>query len=332
MRLWVAGPLGLAAWGLYVQAQASILSTASSGIAILWSLVGLGAVFVAAYLWKRWWLSGLAALAAGLVMWLAQGGPLHAAVGVTALFAALVSWWANRRYDWPLTPFQAFSTVAVLVMVSLSLSALLGTRGIPINNRTTLALVVLYLSTPPWEWAVVIVVLRQSRHLRAFIRANYRDRRFWTHLGGGFLTGLGMVALTAVIVSVESHGLKVHVRANNPFVFAPGLAQHRWLAAGLVGGGVMILAPLAEEALFRGILFGTLASRWGYWPGTLVSAAIFGLAHLDLSLLVPLGLAGLILNGLYHRTRSLVTSTAAHATLNIVSVLSALSAGGMLHL
>jgi len=42
-------------------------------------------------------------------------------------------------------------------------------------------------------------------------------------------------------------------------------------------------------------------------------------------------LAGFLLNVLYHGSRSLIPSTVAHATLNAVSVASALAAAGVLH-
>ncbi len=332
VRFAITGPLGLLALGLYAQAAVAVILAPSGAQAILWALVGLGAVFAASYLWQRWWVSAPATAIIGLIVTLLAGGQLHSPLVVTALFSALVGWWSKKRLTWPLRPAEAFLAIGVLVMVSLSLSAMLATRGAPLNTQAPQALAVLYLSTPPWEWIVVLAVLSQSRHLRLFLAENYARGNFLRHAGIGLAAGIGMLVVTAAVVSAESHGLKVHVRANNPFVFAPSLSRHRTLAQALIAGAVVVLAPLGEEALFRGVLFSSLSSRWGYAIGTVTSAAVFGLAHLDLSLLLPLGVAGLVLNELYRRTGSLVTSTVAHATLNGLAVFSALGATGVIHL
>lgn len=43
-----------------------------------------------------------------------------------------------------------------------------------------------------------------------------------------------------------------------------------------------VIAPLAEETLFRGYAFGQLVRRagWGVWPAALVTGLIFGVVHL----------------------------------------------------
>jgi uncharacterized protein len=43
----------------------------------------------------------------------------------------------------------------------------------------------------------------------------------------------------------------------------------------LVGG---LIAPVAEEIYFRGILYGYLR-RWGFWPALVLSTSIFALLH-----------------------------------------------------
>jgi membrane protease YdiL (CAAX protease family) len=91
-------------------------------------------------------------------------------------------------------------------------------------------------------------------------------------------------------------------------------------------GAIVLFAPLAEEGLFRGLLFGGLVNAFGFWPAALVSGAVFGAAHLDLSLWVGLSVAGVWLDWLYWRYRSLWVSTVAHATLNGLSVLLAMTA------
>jgi membrane protease YdiL (CAAX protease family) len=55
----------------------------------------------------------------------------------------------------------------------------------------------------------------------------------------------------------------------------------------------MVLAPLFEETLFRGVLLPVLGRRFGAATGVVGSALVFGLAHLSLGELMPLVVLGL---------------------------------------
>jgi membrane protease YdiL (CAAX protease family) len=60
----------------------------------------------------------------------------------------------------------------------------------------------------------------------------------------------------------------------------------------------VVVAPLFEETLFRGVLLPVLTRHWGAAAGVGLSALIFGLAHLSLGELTPLTLLGLALGWL----------------------------------
>ena len=55
----------------------------------------------------------------------------------------------------------------------------------------------------------------------------------------------------------------------------------------------VVMAPLFEEIVFRGFLFRGLANSWGWVWGAVASAAIFGAAHLQLDVFVPLARSGI---------------------------------------
>jgi uncharacterized protein len=99
------------------------------------------------------------------------------------------------------------------------------------------------------------------------------------------------------------------------FTAQPIFAVKSWgqLALLLVIGGVM--APVAEEALFRGILMQRWARRWGTLTGVLASSALFALMHQEW-----LGrfAAGVLLSALYLRTRRLWAPIAVHALTNVL--------------
>jgi membrane protease YdiL (CAAX protease family) len=96
-----------------------------------------------------------------------------------------------------------------------------------------------------------------------------------------------------------------------------------WLA--LTGFGVIVLAPLGEETLFRGFLYGGFRRFWPMVPAAVASGALFGLGHLQgiefWVLITPLWVVGIGLAILYEKRRSLVASMAAHATFNVIGFL-----------
>ncbi len=81
----------------------------------------------------------------------------------------------------------------------------------------------------------------------------------------------------------------------------------------------ILVAPIAEELIFRGFLF-NLGLRYGnFWVGAIVSSVLFGAAHGDLELFLPLTLVGFVLATVYYRSKNLVASMIAHASFNAVA-------------
>jgi membrane protease YdiL (CAAX protease family) len=92
----------------------------------------------------------------------------------------------------------------------------------------------------------------------------------------------------------------------------------------LVVLAVVIVAPVAEEAFFRGVVFNAwrreAGRRWAFFG----SAALFAAIHLSLLSLLPIFLLGIGLAWVYDRTKSLLAPMVMHATVNGISVALAL--------
>lgn len=58
-----------------------------------------------------------------------------------------------------------------------------------------------------------------------------------------------------------------------------GLAQEGVAALVLLAVSAVVLAPVAEETLNRGVLLRAGMTRWGFVPAALVSSGIFGVFH-----------------------------------------------------
>lgn len=76
---------------------------------------------------------------------------------------------------------------------------------------------------------------------------------------------------------------------------------------------LVVVAPITEEFLFRGIILQRWATKWGIQAGLLGSSLLFGIGHANF---VGLSMVGMVLGLLYIRTRSLIVPIACHAMNN----------------
>jgi membrane protease YdiL (CAAX protease family) len=96
-------------------------------------------------------------------------------------------------------------------------------------------------------------------------------------------------------------------------------------AATAIAGYIVItclLAPIAEEVFFRGLLFPVLRSRWGTAAGVLATGLLFSLVHASgspVEALIVLFVLGSGLCLLYLRTGSLLPCIGLHALNNAIA-------------
>ena len=140
----------------------------------------------------------------------------------------------------------------------------------------------------------------------------------WTPLTRGYLLSkpwgtLLWVALfslgTIIPLSFLYEQLGIEMDENTQQIFT-SLMKEPW---GYVAIG--ILAPLAEEVVFRGAILRTLLgimSKKNHWVAIMISAAIFGIVHANLAQFINALLMGLLLGWMYYRTGSLVPGILLH--------------------
>ncbi|MFG1857463.1 CPBP family intramembrane glutamic endopeptidase [Actinomadura geliboluensis] len=136
-----------------------------------------------------------------------------------------------------------------------------------------------------------------------------RTPRFWAWVGLSFVL---------VFVAGQSTALMLNGLLGSP-VLDRGVV-HRWSSSfGLVVLLTLVVAPMSEEALFRGLLYPLLRRRAGAQMSVVVTALAFAFAHGDLiqaATVVPLAL---LLALVYERTRALWPVVALHAVFNFVA-------------
>lgn len=82
---------------------------------------------------------------------------------------------------------------------------------------------------------------------------------------------------------------------------------------------LVVVTPLTEEMLFRGLLFGGFKSKWGFVPAALLSGLLFGAVHWQPNVVIATVVLGWLLAWLYHSTGSLWASIALHSLKNAVA-------------
>ena len=125
---------------------------------------------------------------------------------------------------------------------------------------------------------------------------------------------LGTVAVSVAVsqIGLEPQGVKQALKiAQDPAALVVGLA----LLAGV--------APLVEELIFRGLLYGWLAGRWGSGIAFIGSSLAFAAAHVELAHVVLVLPLGLMFGWLRWRSGSLWPSLVAHMANNGLAVAAA---------
>lgn len=86
---------------------------------------------------------------------------------------------------------------------------------------------------------------------------------------------------------------------------------------------VVVMAPVLEEILFRGLIQNSASREYGPVRGILIASAIFGIIHLVPQQVINAFFCGIILGYIYYRTKSLIPVIAIHLLNNGVAYISA---------
>lgn len=149
-----------------------------------------------------------------------------------------------------------------------------------------------------------------------------------THIGLKRLVAWLFLALAAIIIPsqiLESMGFLQYVAEQTGSPLYQDVIYH--IAQGSTGARILliimavIVAPLAEECCFRGILYNILKHWGGAIPAMLASALLFSAVHVALPQAVPLFLFGMVQCMAYERAKTLWLPIAIHAVFNALSVL-----------
>lgn len=128
-----------------------------------------------------------------------------------------------------------------------------------------------------------------------------------------FILNLGLMQLSGLLWT----GLGFEVQ-NQPTIVA--LQQgHSMLQVVLIAIAALVLAPVVEELLFRGLLYPWLRMVTSSRTAVTVTTVLFALSHMNLLGFLPLVCFGLLLIWLYDTTDNLLAPIAAHFVFNLIN-------------
>jgi membrane protease YdiL (CAAX protease family) len=161
-----------------------------------------------------------------------------------------------------------------------------------------------------------VIVWARVRHRATPALLGLRVRM--ADLGVGALAGLLGVVVTAAITQV--------VLALAREIVGGGVKAPEQLPSDLDGTGpillaglvVVVVAPVAEELLFRGFIYQALRRWRGVTQAMLLSAGWFAVAHLAPVIMPAIFVLGVILAYVFEHRGSLAATATAHAVYNLV--------------
>lgn len=141
----------------------------------------------------------------------------------------------------------------------------------------------------------------------------FRPVRLWPSVGL-VVAGVWIGFSVDIVYSISTAVLKLRVPNTNAEMLRAGTKSPFGLIAVFLL--VAVIAPVAEEILFRGVVFSGLRDSWGEGWAIAASSVLFGVMHLEPVLMIPTAILGVLLAKVFSMTRSLWVPIALHSAYN----------------
>ncbi len=221
--------------------------------------------------------------------------------------------------DNPFLALKARRVVLFFVAISLGLGLVFGTLGaleiLPMQGDDPILAPILYSLI---FLGLSAVIVRSPLRL-ALLMGHWPQHLAWVQLlwlvAGLFLFSLGAFQVSYLGLALFAPDL-VETTLQQSLILSADQAANPGLYNLLVLFSVLVVAPVTEEFIFRGVLLHRWAVKWGIRPAIVLTSVLFGVLH---SNLVGLFVFGVVMSLLYLSTRSLAVPMVAHALNNAIA-------------
>lgn len=163
---------------------------------------------------------------------------------------------------------------------------------------------------------IFLIVFLSFRRVREFVLQSFnlaplRSLRTYIYIVVGFLTfAITQYFLIGVWGIDDASGQASDLGADT---------LGNWFSYALFYLAIVILTPIKEELIFRGLIHRFMEVRHHFWLGIIASSLIFGLLHFGFP--ISATIMGVVLVVLYKLTNSIMPSILLHVTWNLMGVI-----------
>ena len=217
-----------------------------------------------------------------------------------------------RSRTWRWRDLGAAIAVTVAGFAALATAIALTARGDGITAVIAVAMLLFQLTL------VATVLALAARRGLALADLGFVAPRRWRPLAWAWAGAYGILfAYYAGLLALQSLGLPVEgLMEGNRIPLEAALGP---LVIVVIGLAVVVGAPFGEELLFRALLFRGMRGHWRFMPAAWGSGLLFALFHVNLAVVVPFALIGVLFAWAYEESGSLWVTIVAHGGLNGVS-------------
>jgi hypothetical protein len=242
-------------------------------------------------------------------------------IGFMCFVSVVVMWLKQRsvknaeRLGQRISPWTFQEGMAVLVRggaLSILLIALLSVVPYGVNILEDYGSLLLYL--PTVGLAMVLLCRSQSQSFLEVIGCKHLSRGFTSSLPIIMsVIALGLAGDWLIMLGGETFGVSTHWTE----WFLPQLVWGSQVEVLKTTIEVVVLAPIFEEIIFRGMVYSTLRAKFGFSVSMIGSAVIFALAHgYGPVAFLSVFWSGLLWAWMYERTGSVIPGICVHAVNN----------------
>ncbi|MDD5697702.1 MAG: CPBP family intramembrane metalloprotease [Victivallaceae bacterium] len=206
-------------------------------------------------------------------------------------------------------------SLGIILLTFLVLPLLLRAAGVP-RLHPLLQVLLPALITLPALAAALFFAGRRGNLLRKLKLTDWHPR----HIPVSFAAAAVLLVAMADIINFY-HKLLLLLKINAPHPAIEAILKNsRGISLAGLSFGIIVLAPLTEELVFRRFIFGFLAPRCGFLTALVLTSGIFAVIHFSLYSLPALFFLGIAFQLIYLKFGSLYPAILMHSFNNAIAL------------